>query len=155
MDPGAFRTEQVEGMAKGRVRCRIQLMSGQRAGRNVGKIYCGITHALRALSCRVVQATYYDPGGLTEPHGLPTVRVAPCRLEEGPRWREIPGPRQVMKDTVTEGPLAQLEGILSGREEMFSLPLPGPLLGSQPLQFCVLWAYSPHSSPCLLPKPAY
>lgn len=33
MDPGAFRTEQVEGMAKGRVRCRIQLMSGQRAGR--------------------------------------------------------------------------------------------------------------------------
>ena len=45
-----------------------------------------------------------------------------------------------------QGPLAQLEGIPSGREEMFPLPLPGPLLGSQPLQFCVLWAYSPHSS---------
>ena len=55
MDPGAFRTEQVEGMDMGRVRCRIQLMSGQRAGRTVGKIYCGITHALCALSCRIVQ----------------------------------------------------------------------------------------------------
>lgn len=55
MDPGAFRTEQVEGMAMGRVRCRIQLFSGQRAGRTVGKIYCAITHALCALSCRIVK----------------------------------------------------------------------------------------------------
>ena len=50
-------------------------------------------------------------------------------------------------DMVTQGPLAQHEGILSGREEMPPLPLRGPLLGSQPLQFCVLRAHSPHSSP--------
>ena len=58
---------------------------------------------------------------------------------------------------VTQGPLAHHEVILSGREEM-SLPLPplrGPLLESQPLQFCVLRAHSPHSCPGLLPKPAY
>ena len=52
-----------------------------------------------------------------------------------------------MEDMVTQGPLAQLERIPSGREEMSTLPLPGLLLESQPLQFCVLGAYSPHSSP--------
>ena len=50
-------------------------------------------------------------------------------------------------DRVTQGPLAQHEEIPSGREEMSPLPLTGPLPGSQPLQFCVLRAHSPHSSP--------
>lgn len=39
MDPGAFRTEQVEGMAVGRVRCGIQLLSGQRAGQDLLRDY--------------------------------------------------------------------------------------------------------------------
>ena len=39
----------------GRVRCRIQLFGGQWAGRTVGKIYCGITQALCALSCPIVK----------------------------------------------------------------------------------------------------
>ena len=73
--------------------------------------------------------------------------TAPPRLEERPRWSENPCPRQGVVDMVTQGPLAQLEGIPSGREEMSPLPLPGPLLGSQPHQSCVLGAHSPHSSP--------
>ena len=71
----------------------------------------------------------------------------PHRLEEGPRWSENPGPRQGLEDMVTQGPLAHLEGIPSGREEISSLPLRGPLLGSQSLQFYVLKAQSLHSSP--------
>ena len=59
-----------------------------------------------------------------------TVRAAPRRPEEGPRWSENPGPRQGVEDTVTQGPLAQLEGIPSGREEMSPLQLPEPLLES-------------------------
>ena len=50
---------------------------------------------------------------------------------------------------VTQDPLAQHEGILSGREEMPAPPpqLRGPLLRSQSHQFCVLRAHSPQSSP--------
>ena len=99
------------------------------------------------------------------------VREAPCGLEEGPRWSENPGPRQGVEDTTTtgpstQGPLAQHEGIPSGRKEMSPLPLLEPLLGSHPsvlcprgLQVCVLRAHSPHSSPgpaaqaCLLVLP--
>ena len=73
--------------------------------------------------------------------------TAPPRPEERPRWSENPCPRQGVVDMVTQGPLAQLEGIPSGREEMSPLPLPGPLLGSQSLQVCILGAHSPHSSP--------
>ena len=53
------------------------------------------------------------------------VREAPWRLEEGPRWSENPGARQGVEDTVTQGPLAQHEGIPSGREEMSPPPTQG------------------------------
>lgn len=80
-------------------------------------------------------------------HCFPTIRAASRRLEEGPRWRENPGPRQGVEDMITQGPLAQHEGIPSGKKEMSPLPLPKHLLGSQTLYFCVLGAHSPHSSP--------
>ena len=68
-------------------------------------------------------------------------------------------------DTVTQGPLAQREVILSGREEMSlpATPTQGTSVRVTPLQFCVLRAHSLHSSPgpatqaCLLvlqPGPA-
>ena len=51
-----------------------------------------------------------------------------------------------MEGRVIQGLLAQLERIPSGREEM-SLPTPRTSVRVTPLQFCVLGAYSPHSSP--------
>ena len=37
------------------VRFKIQLLSGQWVGQTVDKIYSWITHALWALSCRIVK----------------------------------------------------------------------------------------------------
>ena len=58
-------------------------------------------------------------------------------------------------DPVTQGPLAQREGTLSGREEMSPLPFRGPLLGSQPLPFVSLRPTLLTLVLALLPKPAY
>ena len=54
-----------------------------------------------------------------------------------------------------QGPLAQLEGIPSGREEISSLPLPGPLLESHPFSSVSLGPTLLTLVLALLPKPAY
>ena len=88
-------------------------------------------------------------------HCFPTIRAASHRLEEGPRWRENPGPRQGVEDMITQGPLAQHEGIPSGKKEMSPLPLRGPLLGTQPLQFVSSGPTLLTLVLVLLSKPAY
>jgi len=55
----------------------------------------------------------------------------------------------------TQGPPAQHEGIPSGKKEMSPLPLRGPLLGTQPLQFVSSGPTLLTLVLALLPKPAY